>query len=408
MGFLTITLDDPAGPPGKDAVGENVVEDLVALALPSGSASGRRMRSRPSAASTCWSSARGRAAYFARSRHAVSDLRPRRRHEMVEHPRCGVLLGGVERDQRASRWSSTIAGAAELARACERGDGASPPRALLPEALQHELQVRRLDPARRCRQPRTDRPVDRPTATCRAPPRRAPARSRRAVLGGELVPARRAGRGSRRGRVRSRWSSRSWLANRFGIRALKTSSCASASSRSESSMFDAQPRPARARAARVELLARRAVVEEVLLELVEDRGRRAPSTLHGVGKRSGRDVRPLDPDSSAQSPSAARDRIAAHERTRRRLAPPSARFPLELAQCATPARRSELLPTPLAPVEDREPRRPAGSPRSPRARARARRRAARRARCRSNGARPLNGDAGEVPRCHAARLRSRA
>ena len=156
-----------------------------------------------------------------------------------------------------------------------------------------------------------------------------------------------------RAAARSRWSSRRTLPNRPGRRDLKTSSPARASSRMPSRTWHGEVWRATTSAscsARSTRLA--SVVEEVLLHLVEDQvelaaARRRPLDEH-IGKRLGR-------PSGGRAPAAQRsrrsDRRASPPRSPR-IRRPSAAAPTGASarrRPTTPARSSEVFPTPLGP-----------------------------------------------------------
>ena len=109
-------------------------------------------------------------------RGVVRDLRPRRRHEVVEEPGCDVLLRpACSRAIAPSRCSSTMCCApprrsSVAARSIARARGAL----LLPDALHHELEVRRLDPRRPPRRLRPRRARRAQARSGRRPPRRGP------------------------------------------------------------------------------------------------------------------------------------------------------------------------------------------------------------------------------------------
>ena len=210
----TLTLEHAAGSPGEDAVGEDVVEDLVALAAAAAvdrahdplAAERRRAPARASSSAT--------RRVLGEVAGAVRDLRPGRRHEVVEHRRRHVLLAPAAARRARARGGRARSARRRRAAAASRGAATASRLALgLPEPLQHELEDTAPRSARR--RPRVDaaaaalgRASTRPARPGRAPPRRAPARSRHARSPasslerstGPTIAARRA--------ARSRWSRR--------------------------------------------------------------------------------------------------------------------------------------------------------------------------------------------------------
>ena len=274
----------------------------------------------------------------------------------------------------------------------------------VPEALQDELEVRRLDaspaPPRRPPRPAGEPGRSGPRRPRRAPRRRARARSSTASPLRRARCSARAARGSPRAPAsRSRWSSRSEFANRPGMRSLNTSSCASASSRMPSRTLTRSPGRVTSSASRSANAAGPslvAVVEEELLELVEDQAelaaeRGAPGR-EPVGASAGASPGPA-PSTSATAARAASSMPAAgpgpraEARDRGELA--VSRDSPQRADDAGPEQRA--LADAARPVEHREPRREDVRRDDLASRARGRRRAARRRRESSNGASPLYG-----------------
>ena len=149
------------------------------------SRSGRRPPPRPSAgsgarrasSSTGRSSSAGTWPKSARSDDLVRDLRPGRRHEVVEEPRGDVLLLGGELGHRALEMLlDDVLRAPEALERLEPKDVGAGRALLLPQPLHDELEVRRLDP--RAVVAALDRPERRraPARSARRRPRRGRAR----------------------------------------------------------------------------------------------------------------------------------------------------------------------------------------------------------------------------------------
>ena len=209
MCFLAIALDHPARAPGEDAVGEDVVEDLVALA-----SSGSVDRAHDALATERVEHGHDLGlsdlGVLREVAGAVRDLRARRRDEVVEHRGGDVLLCRLQAPERPLEMRShDRLGPAQLPERCEAENGRASFALDLPQPLEHELQVRRLDPVL----------VFLDTPAAGSPDvdlsRRDLIEHRVHELGLDLDRLRRSarcsarpGRGSRRGRPRlSRWSS---------------------------------------------------------------------------------------------------------------------------------------------------------------------------------------------------------
>ena len=286
----------------------------------------------------------------------MRDLRPGRRHEVVEEPR-GEIAVACRRGPRAplEMLLDDLLGAAEL----RERRGAQDVRAALaldlPEPLQHELQIRRLDAARPLAfldEPAAGEvPLD-PAGGDLVEHRldelvlgRRP-RARRAPRTRAAAP--RSPSGPRRG---SRWSSRRTLPKRPGTRRLSASRSASESSRTPSRTCTGSVGSRQDVLERVgERAAVAPVVEDVLLHLVEDEVElAAPDAIVRSASASASGM-------SVGAPGGGRDRArpgrrASGRRSRprpRRSSPPPAGTSVR-SRRATPARRSELLPTPLGP-----------------------------------------------------------
>ena len=194
-----------AHPPGEHRLGEDVVEDLVAVGSVDRAEDPLAVQRRRAPGSSDVSG-------------TVRVLGE------VGSTRCAIFVpDGV------TRWSNMLAatscssassdasarsrcvahdrlGAAERAAASRAAAPANRRRARLPEPLEHELEVRRLDAVRRAPPRRRPR---------RAPPRRAPARPppARPVSSFQRATGPRI---AARAAARSRWSSRSWFAKTSG------------------------------------------------------------------------------------------------------------------------------------------------------------------------------------------------
>ena len=332
--------------PGEHRLREHVVEDLVPrrcrLRRASAGCDGRR-----ASPSTGRSSTTGTRPKFGEVRDLVGDLRPRRRHEVVEDPRGDVLLRRRQLGHRAFEvLLDDVLRATEALERLHATLGARRP-LLVPEPLHDELEVRRLDPAPVCDRPRRRRGRRAPARSGPRPPRRALAR-----------PAPAARRRARRSSSRSaRPGARSPHVPRAvepvepqrvreepGMRPVKRSSFASESSRSDTRTFTRSG----VASDRGQRLGERAgtavvrVVEEVLLGLVEDeidvpfglRAARAPRAADPFGRPAASPTRLGKRDSgsslqrektttsgsSGSSAASARRRRAAATTSRRRSA----------------------------------------------------------------------------------------
>ena len=262
----------------------------------------------------------------------MRDLPPRRRDELAHDPRSRVLLRerqGVERS--ADMLADDGARAADRAERRETQLARPLLPLALPEPFEHELEVRRLDAGlrRRLVEHRLD---ERILGRERLPDQLAVARER--------AEDRR--RGPPRGRA-GRAAAGSRTARGSGRRT--SSSSARASSRSASRTLTRRPGRRRSSGSAVAQWPFDAVVEDVLLELVEQQMQLA-ALLGGRGDRvdepgRGAELTALGVHRGDQ----ARRRIL---RPRARARPP-ARRSSSRSRRATPARRSELLPTPLGP-----------------------------------------------------------
>ena len=261
--------------PAEHRAGEDVVEDLPAPA-----SSVRRMRWSARTPTTPRTSSSDAVRELREVGRLVRDLRPRRGDEVVEEPRRDLaLLGGQRLDRPLEVVGDDLPGAAELVerRGAERRTsrstrstshsrcmtswrygasipGARPVRAVRAEAAGAELDAAGADAvehgARRAR-PRSPRRRPRARSSARAASRSPPG------------PA-----------SRSRRSSRRTFPNRLGIAPFSRSSVASVSSRSESSTLTRSGPSTSVGERRGRTRPPSAVVGEVLLRLVEDRGRR--------------------------------------------------------------------------------------------------------------------------------------
>ena len=143
---LSIPLQLATDSPGEDAVGEDVVEDLVPLAS-------SRPVDRTHDALAAEDVQHRHDVGLANGRvlgevtRPVGDLRPRGRDEVVEHRRRDVLLGRRQPRQRPLEMNPhDRLGASELLER-RQAENRRPALSLdLPEALQDELEVWRLDP----------------------------------------------------------------------------------------------------------------------------------------------------------------------------------------------------------------------------------------------------------------------
>ena len=177
----------------------------------------------------------------------MRDLRPRGRDEPVEDVRGDVLLRRPEPGERAVEMLAD-----DRLGPAERGQRLQPERVgarlalRVPEALEHELEERRLD----VRLPHAAVRLRAPAVDQLEPPGRDLVQHRLDELGldlhvlaGHLLEGAQRARAPRaRAASRSRWSSRSEFPNRFAIRPLKASSIASVSSRMESRTLTRSPR----------------------------------------------------------------------------------------------------------------------------------------------------------------------
>ena len=264
-----------APPPGEHGRREHVVEDLVA----------RRPAARPGTRRTM------RAASSARAR-ARAQPGPRRRYRARSSTACAIFVpDGVTRWSKRTRDDVAVVGgeagerplevllddalgAAELLERREPEHVRAPLPLDVPDPLEHELEVRRLDAAL------VRRPLDEPSAgqpAARSGPRRPrPARPRRArPPPSPLLRRARRTRASgpsiaERAAARVRWSRRRTLPKSPGRRRLNASSSASASSRTPSRTCTGRSgRVSTSSSSPRERPAVAPVVEHVLLHLVE-------------------------------------------------------------------------------------------------------------------------------------------
>ena len=254
---------------------EHVVEDLVprSAAVPAGHGADDPLRVEASRARP--EPLGGSPAYRQRSSTACAIFVPGRRHEVVEEPRDHDLARSRRGPRARARGAPRRSARHRRARPASRARSTSEPRCALdlPEPLEHELEVRRLDAPRRAAlvdEPATgEAPLD-PAGRdlVERPPRRA--RPRPSLRPAELRVARSGPSIAERAAARVRWSSRRTLPNKPGTRRLNASSSASASSRTPSSTCTRQ---VGSRQDVLELVRERAsvaaVIEDVLLHLVE-------------------------------------------------------------------------------------------------------------------------------------------
>ncbi len=140
---LPLELAPPA--PVEDRLGEDVVEDLVPVAV------GGVERAEDALAAQRPEHRLGLAPAEVRElrevRGAVRDLRPGRRDQVLEHAGRSVLILVVEYRQRPVEViADDCAGAPELLEGRLAENARSALVLFVPHALHHELQVRRLDP----------------------------------------------------------------------------------------------------------------------------------------------------------------------------------------------------------------------------------------------------------------------
>ena len=150
VGLLAVALQLAPGPPGEDAVCQDIVEDLVALAR-SGPVDGAHdalaaesLEHRPHLRLP-------HGCVLGKVARPVGDLRPGRRDELAEHRRRDVLLRRLQPTQRPlEMFPDDRLGAAELPK---RGQAQNVRAALalgFPEPLEHELEVGRFDALNVC------------------------------------------------------------------------------------------------------------------------------------------------------------------------------------------------------------------------------------------------------------------
>src|SRR5204863_4466348 len=144
--LLAIPFEHPASPPRKDAVGQDVVEDLVALAS-AGAVDGTDDALAAENVQHRRDVGLSNRRVLREVTRAVGDLPSGGRDKVVEHRRGDVLLFRLQpAESPLEMRPDDRLRAAELVERRQAENGRSPLALDLPEPLQHELQVRRLDP----------------------------------------------------------------------------------------------------------------------------------------------------------------------------------------------------------------------------------------------------------------------